>query len=654
MDPNGRGRSRPFGEVAFAVEKMDWEAMFTRPVVHLMDVIGHTDEDLRVNLQSTMAMATPAQVEGGAADGPQGEPQLVNVTRILVVDDEPTILHLCTLLLESEGYTVVTASTLAAARERVAREAFDLLLVDKNLPDGSGLELAGDLAAAPADCELMIMTGYASFGSAVEAMRHGVADYVEKPFDRDDLLARIARTMKTLTLKRHNSELVAELRHKNAVLEQLSIVDPLTQLYNHAYFHDSLDREVRRAARQNGSFAVIMIDLDGFKAVNDGFGHRTGDEVLHRFADGLRGRHRRAADLTFRLREHDVAARYGGDEFAVILPDTPKAGAAVLAERLRLQYERAPLHESQPVALTLSLGVAGFPHDALDRDGLIEAADMALHAAKMGGKNRVVSYAPGLSRSSSSRPSIVHRQAQHFEALARSLEERSFRFAYQPIVDVDRWEPHAYEALCRPMDESFRSPTELFRAAEDAGQILPLGRVLRELCTVPIGELPEPALLFVNLHPYELNDPRLLDGESGLKLHAQRIVFEITETVELQDFGRTRDLLAKLRGQGYRVALDDLGSGYSGLNLLALLEPDYVKLDMDMVRSIRTNARTARLVRHLLDFARGENMKVVAEGIETTEEYEAVRALGVTLMQGYYFARPSPPFVAIAPRPVTR
>ena len=570
--------------------------------------------------------------------------------RILVVDDEPGIIQYLTMLLDAEGYKVVTATNLGEARAMIGREQFDLVLADKNLPDGSGLELCRELSQAPADCEIVMMTGYASLGSAVEAMRYGVSDYLEKPFDRDDLLARLDRALKTLALKRHNAELVGELREKNAVLEKMAIVDPLTQLYNHAYFHDSLDREVRRASRQDRSFSVVLLDLDGFKAINDSFGHKTGDEVLHRFAESLRGRNRRLTDLAFRLRENDVAARYGGDEFAVILPDTPKIGAAVLAERLRVQFETLSLHDSQPVQLTLSLGICGFPDDAADRDGLIEAADMALHAAKSGGKNRVVSYSPGLSRSSSTRSRTIGKQAAQLEALSDSLQQRAFRFAYQPIVDVRNWQIHAYEALCRPTDERFRNPAELFRAAEDAGQILPLGRVLRELCILPINDLQAPGRMFINIHPHELNDPRLLDGEPVLREHAQRIVFEITEAAEIENFGRARDLLAKLRSHGYRIALDDLGAGYASLNLLALLEPDYVKLDIEMVRAVRGNDRTGRLVTHILDFARGENMQVVAEGIETTDEYHSVRDLGVTLMQGYFFARPSPPFATVTPR----
>jgi diguanylate cyclase (GGDEF)-like protein len=570
--------------------------------------------------------------------------------RILVVDDEPSILAYLKLVLEPEGYGVTTAVTLFEAREAVAAGRLDLILCDKNLPDGSGLELAEELSRAPAGCELLMMTGYASLGSAVEAMRYGVADYLQKPLDRDEILARLARALKTLRLKQENGELLAELRRQNAVLEKLAVIDPLTQLFNHAYFQESLDRELQRAGRFGVAFSVVMIDVDGFKALNNQYGHRVGNDVLKRFSEALRGRGGRMLDLAFRLREQDIAARYGGDEFAVILPHTEKAGAAVLAERLRKMFEGAALDDSQQAQVTLSLGVAAYPEDATDRDGIIEAADMALYAAKTAGRNRVVSYTPALGRGSNRRLTASAEGLEQVEALLRSMEERTFKFAYQPIVDVEKWVPFGYEALARPMHARLPNPKVLFDTAESSGQIRALGRVLRDLCVAPLGELDESCALFVNLHPHELHDPRLLDSDNPMCKQARRVILEITESAELGDVGRTREVIGRLRAQGFRIAVDDLGAGYSGLNSLSLLEPDYVKLDIEMVRALRASDRMRRLVEHILDFAHGEGMKVVAEGIESQEEMTVVRSLGVTLMQGYYFARPAPPFVTLPPK----
>jgi EAL domain-containing protein (putative c-di-GMP-specific phosphodiesterase class I) len=263
----------------------------------------------------------------------------------------------------------------------------------------------------------------------------------------------------------------------------------------------------------------------------------------------------------------------------------------------------------------------------------------------------VVAFDRALSHASASRAAAAAAEGERLRALMQTIDERLVRCDYQPIVDVADWSLHGYEALCRPTDPQFAGPRALFQMAEAVGRVVPLGRTVREACTASIDALPEPARLFVNLHPHELHDRELLDGETRLRRYARRIVFELTESAEIQDYGRTRDALARLRSLGFRVALDDFGAGYAGLNLLAMLEPDYVKLDVAMVRSVRTNPRSARILRHLLDFARGENMIVIADGIETVEELNAVRELGVRYMQGYYFARPEPGFVAPAGRP---
>jgi len=237
------------------------------------------------------------------------------------------------------------------------------------------------------------------------------------------------------------------------------------------------------------------------------------------------------------------------------------------------------------------------------------------------------------------------------KALGRALSQGSFSFVYQPIVHVRDDSLFAYEALCRPTDGSFRHVGELLETAVRTGRIRELGRVLRRLVVEPLGQLPSECALFVNLHPQDLGEDHPLEAESHLVPWASRIVLEVTETEAIRDYERARARIRSLREAGFRVALDDLGSGYSSLNLLAELEPDFVKLDMQLVRGVEKGGRTARLVQHLIEFCRGEGFMTVAEGIETESELRAVSELGVDLVQGYLLARPSPPFCNWTPIP---
>ena len=231
------------------------------------------------------------------------------------------------------------------------------------------------------------------------------------------------------------------------------------------------------------------------------------------------------------------------------------------------------------------------------------------------------------------------------KTLGRALAHNAFRFVYQPIVRVNDESLFAYEALCRPADGTFKHVGELLETAVRTGRIRELGRALRRIVVKPREELPESVVLFVNLHPQDLGDEQLLETEIALVPWAKRIVLEVTETEAIRDYERARSRIQALREHGFRVALDDLGSGYSSLNLLAQLEPDFVKLDMQLVRGVRqSGGRTARLVQHLVEFCRGEGFMTVAEGIETPEELASVADLGVDLVQGFLLARPQPPF----------
>lgn len=576
----------------------------------------------------------------------------------LVIDDETVVGEFLSRFLEDNGIATITAASLGAARVRSDAQEFDLFFVDKSLPDGSGVEFVKELTEKSYEHEVVVITAHATVETALDAIRLGVADYWPKPFDDVDVLTqRLGRVIKSLSVKRRNAQLVTELQTKNRALESLVAHDAVTGLHTHAYLLECLERELERTRRTNSPFGLIVVDVDNLGELNDSFGPAVGDKVLRAIAATVTGE-RRVGEIGFTPRVVEIAGRYGGDEVALLLPESSKNDVAERAEQIRKDIIAHDFAKEGLPQVTVSVGFTAAPEDGKHRHELVMAASLAVSAGKKAGRNRIVGYDASLaeaddplerpSRGEGFRKDGIARLA----ALDRSIAQRSFHFHYQPIVDARSSAIVAYEALCRPTDPQFVSPLELLHAAETSSRVASLGQALREVAVAPMNKLPEGTLLFVNIHPLEVSD-RLLDPklEPLIASFASRIVLEITEGAALNGFDRIRAVLKRVKALGFQIALDDLGAGYAGLNSLALLEPDFIKLDMAMLRGIGYSSRSARLVRRITEFAQGEGMQVIGEGIETAEERAVVTDLGCHMLQGYFFSKPAPPFVSVAANP---
>jgi len=429
---------------------------------------------------------------------------------------------------------------------------------------------------------------------------------------------------------RQVTDLKEQLRHQ-------ALHDPLTGLPNRTLFLDRVRHAVDAAGRTQVWPSVLYLDLDGFKPVNDTFGHEAGDVLLRTVADRLRGC----------LRPADTAARLGGDEFVVLLNGPiDRLGVARVVERIRAQLD-VPVLLGEGVVTTVgaSIGVALGDVETLDADTLVRHADVAMYAAKRTPGTKFQVYEPGLGNTTS------HRKDSASE-LAAAIRNGELRTVYQPLIDMRTGRPIGAEALVRwehPTD-GLRSPDQFIGLAEESGLITRIGElVLDDACRQAarwVAESPEQEdlLVTVNLSARQVADEQIVEqvraalGGSGLEPH--RLVLEITETVLMQDRDAAAATLWLLKGLGVRIAIDDFGTGYSSLAYLRRFPIDMLKVAREFVDGLGRDAHDDVITRAIVELAGTLGLLTVAEGIETTQQSETVAALGCDIAQGYLFSRP--------------
>jgi len=413
--------------------------------------------------------------------------------------------------------------------------------------------------------------------------------------------------------------------------------DFLTGLPNRMLLNDRITQAIALAPRHLKRVAVLFLDLDGFKYINDSLGHPVGDKLLQSIAERL-------ADC---VRASDTVSRQGGDEFVVLLSEVSHSEDAAISARRMLQAVARPHSiDMHDLHITTSIGVSVYPDDGVDADTLIKNADTAMYQAKENGRQSFQFFKPAMNVRAVERQSIE-------EGLRRALERREFSLHYQPKINLAAGAISGAEALIRWMHPTrgMVPPAEFIPIAEDCGLILPIGAwVLREACAqarawMDAG-LPVTSMA-VNVSAMEFRHEGFLDGLSAILaetgLDPASLELELTESVLMKHAASTATILQTLRERGMRVAVDDFGTGYSSLSYLRKFPVDAVKIDQSFVRQISTAGDDTTIVKAVIGMARGLKLRVIAEGVETLEEVAFLRAYRCEEAQGYYFSRPVPP-----------
>jgi diguanylate cyclase (GGDEF)-like protein len=420
-------------------------------------------------------------------------------------------------------------------------------------------------------------------------------------------------------LSRDFDAMASDLEENHRRLEELAHRDPLTGLANHRHFQELLGKELEEAARQGRSVAVVLIDIDDFKRLNESRGHPFGDEVLSSAARSLRTA----------MRELGVVARVGGDEFGVILPDADEGRALALGEGARAAVEAGgPV----PGSLRCSAGLARFPQDARTATALLQLAAGSLDWAKSSGGGRTRGYDP-------EQVFVVTDEQREQFALLLAAED-AVRVVYQPIVSLASGEPVGYEALARFAEKPDLPPSWWFSQAHRFGLGAPLEADTVRLALAAPGR-PERSYISVNLSPSGLGSPEVRDQ---LPADLSGIVIEITEEERVRDVEALQRDLDSLRARGARIAVDDTGQGYAGLQQVMRLRADVIKLDRALVADVHNDAAKIALIGSLVQFARSTGSSICAEGIETLDELRVLIHLGVATGQGWALARPGDPW----------
>ena len=543
--------------------------------------------------------------------------------RILIVEDSEADAELLLRELRRGGYApqyerVETPEALNAA---LTRQSWDLIVSDNAMPRLNGLQALQLTQEKGLDIPFILVSGSIGEDVAVAAMKAGAHDYLMKD-NTARLLPAIERELREARVRQ-------ERRQADETIHRLAYLDTVTGLPNRIRFLELVKEAAATGQGENRPLAVLLLNLDRFREINDTLGHQRGDSLLQKVAIRLRSA----------LFAPDVIARLGGDEFGILLPRLA-AGDDVrhVIDKLQRFLEVPFILDEIPIIVEASIGVATMPEHASDADMLLQRADIAMYRAKQMASGYAV-YTPEYDRRSPERLGLM-------AELRAAIESGHLLLHFQPKLRIDIGQIVGTEALVRWQHPrlGLLPPEKFILAAEQTGLIGPLTRwvLIDALSRSQAMRL----RVSVNLSARSLHDPHLPElVAEALKTTGARpeqLTLEVTESAIVLDPKRAEETLAALNRLGIRISIDDFGTGYTSLASIKLLSVNEIKIDKSFVLGMLTNNSDAMIVRSVIDLGHNLGLRVVAEGVETKQMYDALAALGCDEAQGYFISKPQP------------
>ncbi|MFZ3285619.1 MAG: EAL domain-containing protein, partial [Telluria sp.] len=563
-----------------------------------------------------------ADALGSALAGPAQPREASNeeVAQVLIVDDDRSTRSTLRYTLQRDGFRVEEAADGAQALMMLKRFQPDVILMDAVMPVMDGFTACARMQELPGGTTIpvLMITALEDNSSVERAFAAGASDYIPKPIHYAVLSQRVRR--------------IIEANRAEKRIRHLTYNDLLTGLPNRTLFFDLLGQAVEHAAREQSELAVLFMDLDRFKYVNDNLGHDVGDRLLVAVAQRVR----RA------VRGVDVVARLGGDEFTVVLGGVDGPAPAAAAAHNICRVLAAPFQiDGNDIFVTSSVGIAMYPHDGLDVPTLVKHADAAMYRAK---KTNT-----GFQFYEASMEQSLSEHVRLESDLRRALEHGELEVYYQPQARLDNEQIIGMEALVRwkHPTRGMVSPVEFIPLAEETGLINPLGEwVLRSACAQLKSWIDDglpPMRVAVNLSVRQLLLQKNFTAtvksvltDTGLAAHLLEL--EITESPLMEQAQDTLQALHQLRQLGIRLSIDDFGTGYSSLSYLKRFPVDIIKIDRSFVRDVAHDADDAAIVTGIIALAHSLRLEVVAEGVETQAQLNFLREQNCDLLQGYYLS----------------